>query len=376
MLIKEANKTYIKEKFIMNEDNETMNSRSADNSVDDNNYSQEDINNKADSQSEEFYDTYTNKQQKCQIPVGVILFLLVIVALDVISMIRFPKILGEYKIYKTAESRTITGETSLALQELLELAEKYPDSVPIITKNIELSMENGYYDTAGYLYDTYLTGMSLSDSEYDQMDKYSTRLGNYYATYDAVEQIFSTVSNIETMDEIKYEELITSLKALLEEEGLDYAYVYYYLGIIESDIATAKDYMQECYNIDPECFDVRVQLGVMYRRMGDYAEARQYNEEALTKEKLDSGALRSMAIIKMLEEDLESGLSYAEDAYNSDPEGTYVRETYLIALTMNDMKAEAKIIQDEILESGVTLDDDTLKLLNGEITLEDYYVEG
>jgi tetratricopeptide (TPR) repeat protein len=237
-------------------------------------------------------------------------------------------------------------------------------------------MENGYYDTAGYLYDTYLTGMSLSDSEYDQMDKYSTRLGNYYATYDAVEQIFSTVSNIETMDEIKYEELITSLKALLEEEGLDYAYVYYYLGIIESDIATAKDYMQECYNIDPECFDVRVQLGVMYRRMGDYAEARQYNEEALTKEKLDSGALRSMAIIKMLEEDLESGLSYAEDAYNSDPEGTYVRETYLIALTMNDMKAEAKIIQDEILESGVTLDDDTLKLLNGEITLEDYYVEG
>jgi tetratricopeptide (TPR) repeat protein len=376
MLFKEANKTYIKEKFIMNEDNETMNSRSADNSVDDNNYSQEDINNKADSQSEEFYDTSTNKHQKCQIPVGVILFLLVIVALDVISMIRFPKILGEYKIYKTAESRTITGETSLALQELLELAEKYPDSVPIITKNIELSMENGYYDTAGYLYDTYLTGMSLSDSEYDQMDKYSTRLGNYYATYDAVEQIFSTVSNIETMDEIKYEELITSLKALLEEEGLDYAYVYYYLGIIESDIATAKDYMQECYNIDPECFDVRVQLGVMYRRMGDYAEARQYSEEALAKEKLDSGALRSMAIIKMLEGDLESGLSYAEDAYNSDPEGTYVRETYLIALTMNDMKAEAKIIQDEILESGVTLDDDTLKLLNGEITLEDYYVEG
>jgi tetratricopeptide (TPR) repeat protein len=360
----------------MNEDNETMNRSSTDNSAEDYNYSQEDTNNKSERQSDEFSDSSTNKRQKRQIPVWVILFLIVMVALDVICMIRFPNILGKYKVYKTAESRIINGDTSLALDELFGLVEEYPDSVPIITKNIKLSMENGYYDRAGYLYDTYLEGKSLSDSEYNQMDSYITRLESYYATYDAVELIFSTVSNIETMDVLQYEELIANLKALLQEEGQDYAYVYYYLGIMESDIETAKDYMQKCYNIDPECFDVRVQLGVMYRRVGDYAKAKQYSEEVLIKDKLDTGALRSMAIIKMLEGNLESGLSYAEDAYNSNPEDTYVRETYLITLTMNDKKAEAKIILDEILELAGTLDDDTIKLLNGEMTLEEYYVEG
>lgn len=331
----------------MSEDNETMN----DGSVDEN-------------------------APKFQIPLWVILFLLVIVVLDVGCMIKFPNILSQYKVYKTAESRTKNGETLLAVNELNALVEEHPNSIPIITKSIELSMESGYYDSAGYLYDTYLTGKSLSNSEYSKMDGYYMRLEKYYATYDAIEQIFSKEPNGETTDEINYEELKSNLRALLEENGQDYAYVNYYLGLIETDVETAKDYMQKCYDIDPEIFDTRVQLGVMYRSLGDYEKAKQYNEKALIKESSDSGALRSMAILYMLEGDLESGLKFAQDAYNSNSEGAYVRETYLIALTMNGKKAEAKMLQDEIIKINGTLDDDTIKLLEGEITLEDYYVKG
>ncbi|MGB8451672.1 MAG: hypothetical protein WCD89_05000 [Anaerocolumna sp.] len=70
-----------------------------------------------------------------------------------------------------------------------------------------------------------------------------------------------------------------------------------------------------------------------------------------------------------------SGLNLVKDAYISDPEGIYVRETYLIALSMNGMEAEAEKMKDEMIESEGALDDDTLKLLNGNIALENYYVE-
>ncbi len=359
----------------MNGDNGYMNGWSADGITVDYNASQEDTNNKSDSQYESFNETSTIRRNKLQVPVWIILFLIFMVALDVICMIRFPKILSDYKVYKKAESRITKGETLLAITDLYDLAERYPDSTPILTKSIKLSMENGYYDIAGYLMDTYLTGKSLSDSEYELMDRYYTQLECYYTTYDMIEQLFSTVSNTDTVNEVEYEELKVSLEALLQEDGQDYASIYYYLGIIESDPKAAQNYMQNCYNTDPECFDVRVQLGALYRRMGDYATAEQYNKEALAKEKTDSGALRSMAILKMLEGELESGLNLAEDAYNSYSDGTYVRETYLIALSMNGMEAEAEKIKDEIIKSAGALDDDTLKLLNGEITLENYYVE-
>lgn len=359
----------------MNGDNDKMNGWPADDSAGDYDDSWKDTNDKSESQYEGFTETSTIRRNRFRLPVWIILFLIFIVILDVVSMIRFPSILSDYKVYKKAESRISNGETSLALNDLYELAEKYPDSTPILTKSIKLCMENGYYDNAGYLMDTYVAGKSLSDSEYELMDRYYKRLDSYYTTYDAIEQLFSTVSDPDTVSGEEYDKLKTSLESLLKEDGQDYAFIYYYLGSIESDTKTNINYLQNCYNTDPECFDVRVQLGVLYRRMGDYETAEKYNKEALEKEKMDSGALRSMAILRMLEGDYESGLNLVKDAYKSDPEGTYVRETYLIALSMNGMEAEAEKIKDEMKESDSGLDDDTLMLLNGDITLENYYVE-
>ncbi len=339
-----------------------------------------DTNNKSESQYEDFQyegfdETSTTRRNNFRIPVWIILFLIFIVILDVVSMTRFPGILSDYKLYKKAESRISNGETSLTLSELYDLAEQYPDSTPIQIKSIELSMENGYYDMAGYLMDTYLAGKSLSDSEYERMDRYYTRLESYYHTYDAIEQLFSTVSDPNTLSGEKYDELKARLESMLEEDGQDDAFIYYYLGRITSDAAATKNYLQKCYDTDPECFDIRVQLGVLYRRMGDYEAAEKYNKEALAKDKMDSGALRSMAILKMLEGDPKSGLNLAEDAYHSEPDGTYVRETYLIALNMNGMEAEAEKMKNEIIGAVGALDDDTVMLLNGEITLENYYIE-
>lgn len=53
-----------------------------------------------------------------------------------------------------------------------------------------------------------------------------------------------------------------------------------------------------------------------------------------------------------------------------------IRETYLIALHFNDLIEEAQVIKNEIIELQGQLEEETQKLLEGEITLEEYYVEG
>ncbi|MGB8451673.1 MAG: hypothetical protein WCD89_05005 [Anaerocolumna sp.] len=127
----------------MNEDNEKMNGWPADDSAGDYNDSWKDTNEKSESQYEGFHETSTIRRNRFRLPVWIILFLIFIVVLDVVSMIRFPNILSDYKVYRKAESRISNGETSLALSDLYELAEKHPDSTPILTQSIKLCMDNG-----------------------------------------------------------------------------------------------------------------------------------------------------------------------------------------------------------------------------------------
>lgn len=311
---------------------------------------------------------------KFRVPVGIIVFLVTVIALDLICMIRFPKVLADYKIFALAEERIDNGETSLAINELYDLAEKHQKSVPIMVKLVDLSMENGYYDMAGYAIDTYLVGKSISDSEYNRIDGYYEKLENYYATYDAIEKIVSSMTDQDTSDETYYDNIKTQLLSLLQEEGQDYAYVYYYLGLVEEDKVAARDYLLLSYENDPNCFDARAQLSIMSRRLGDIEGAKQYALEALDMDKQDTTALRAMATIALVEGDLEKGLQYAEDAYNIYPDGGYIRDTYAIALYANGREEDSKRITDEITASGLTLEEDTIQFLNGEMTLEEYYI--
>ena len=45
-------------------------------------------------------------------------------------------------------------------------------------------------------------------------------------------------------------------------------------------------------------------------------------------------------------------------------------------IAFNDLIEEAQVIKNEIIELQGQLEEETQKLLEGEITLEEYYVEG
>ncbi|CRZ35485.1 hypothetical protein DFR55_1431 [Herbinix hemicellulosilytica] len=311
---------------------------------------------------------------KLKVPLPVILFLGTIIIVSVISLIKFPGILKDYRTFKTAKERVEYGETSQVLNDLHILTEKYPESLPIIIRTIEQSLENGYYEYAAYVHDTYMVGKKLTNAEYQWVETYTSWLDKYFYTTDQVNAIINQALDYSDEETIR-QEIIYNLIGLLFDENINHAVVNYFLGLYEYNTEYAINYFMDCYRDDPECYDVRVQLGNRYRRAGDYENALLYIYEALAKDKRDAGALRALSIIHMLKGDFAEGLKAAQEAYNYNPDGNYIRETYMIALNFNGNNKEAEAIKNEIIELNGQLDLDTLSLLNGDLTLEEYYLD-
>ncbi|MDK2807352.1 MAG: hypothetical protein PWP24_81 [Clostridiales bacterium] len=316
------------------------------------------------------------ESMRFHVPMRIVVAFIAIILLDLFCMIRFPSVVKEYKIYKKAEQRMEQGYTSAALRDLYEVAENHTNSIPILVKLVRLSMRSGNYDMAGYIFDTYLVGKDLEENVYNEMDSYYNQLNAYYTTYDAVSAIYETYDTSTSGDtnDRAIINLNADLQNLLKEDGMNQAFVHYYLANSSINLEDALNEYLACYQLDSECNDVRVQLAIIYRRMGELDKARQYAEEALKIDVEDSGAWRAMATIALVDGNLTDGLEDAKKAYELEPDGIYIRDTYLVALHVNNQAEQEKVIKDEMLKADERLDADMESLLKGETTLTEYYI--
>ncbi len=310
------------------------------------------------------------------VPIWVLLFLVISLLLTGVSMVRFPKVFGEYRIYVKAEQRMREGETSDALNDLLGVVETHPNSVPLIVKLIDLSMEAGYYDSAAYALNEFLAGKELNDTQYARMMRHTERLEAYFLTYDVLDNLFADMAEMteEEASQQQIEDICEALKSLLYDENQDQAMLYYYLATFSQSSEEYYTYIKQGYELDPELFDIRVQLGNAARTNGYTEEAKEYLLEALAKDKKDSGALRGLAVLSLLAGDAEEGLEYAMEAYELYPDGTYVRDTCLIALHVNGKSEEEAAMLAEIQEIEGELEEDTKQFLEDACTLQEYYI--
>ncbi|PKM72010.1 MAG: hypothetical protein CVU91_10995 [Firmicutes bacterium HGW-Firmicutes-16] len=73
--------------------------------------------------------------------------------------------------------------------------------------------------------------------------------------------------------------------------------------------------------------------------------------------------------------DKEDGLDLAYQAFEQDPDGLFIRDTYIVALHENDKSDETDAQIKEYLAKGNTLDEDTQAYLDGKISLRDLYID-
>ena len=300
----------------------------------------------------------------------------VVILLAALTFATSMKGLNNLSAYHKSKGMAEDGYIITVLDNLLYILEENPQNKNLAIRLADLGMKYAYYDYAAYAIDNYLAGKEVSDSEYDKLTSYIRKLDAYYATYDLYEEIgekiLSNAANTEDTDKI-LEEFRRELSEYIGEGGYDQALLYYYLGYMSIDEKERISYLQECISRNPYFYDAQAQIATYYRRNGELEKARRQLEEIYQVNKEDYAVLRSYATLELVEGNLAQGLDYASQAYAIYPEGDYVIDTYIVALAANGMMEEAQRLVEQY-EKDYMFDDDLYDFLDGNMTLEEYYI--
>ena len=314
------------------------------------------------------------EQIRYPFPKLMIPIVLVVLAVIALAMARTPKVIKYYKIYSQAERQASEGEIYPVLQNLMEVMEAYPGSVPVAEEMIELAMEYGYYDAAAYFLNEYLVGKEVSDNTYSKIMGYTYKLDRFYNTSDQMEVIAAEVLS-ENPDTPPYDMLKERLSELLEDDDYDKTLLYYYLASFTEDQKEARGYLEESVKADSRFNEPLVLLGTNMRRSGDFEGAKECYEKVYSRDHHDAGALRALGILCLLEGEKERGLELVNRAYEENPELAYVKETLIIACLENGDNSKAEEYQAQFENEGTEFDEEFGGYLSGRVSLHDYYVD-
>lgn len=312
------------------------------------------------------------EQIKYPISKAFILLGIGLAVLIAVALINFPKSFTDYAIYKTAEEKADDGYVDETLSSLEEVIKRHPDTTDIVVTSVDIAMESGNYDYAGYVLDTYLYGKEVSDSVYNNLNGYINKIDSIYNVYDAYTEFGNNMDKELSEDEIiKY--FKENLVGLLNDDQYDKATVYYYLYSFANDNNEGKEYLRKCIEEDPKLLEPKVHLANAYRREGNINEAKNILNDVIMKERSHAGAKRGLAIVNMLEGNYKEAVELARSAYEKNKDYPYVYETLAIALYFDGQVEESNKILEEFKAAGNEIEEDTKEILSGKLTLKQYY---
>lgn len=266
-----------------------------------------------------------------------------------------------------------------SLDSMLEELEKNPDNIQMAITLTDIAMKYSYPDYAAYAIDNYLVDQYVSDEEYDRITGYIEELEKYYDTVDMVNIYWEMASSLYEEEDIEIDpmeilqEYHDNLMSDLGDDYYDQALIYYDLYYACTDEEEQIQHLKDCVALNPYNFDAQAQLAVYYRSHREFDQAREILQKTYAVNKEDYTVLRAFATLELVEGNVLQGLTYAKSAYEIYPEGTYVTDTYLIALMANNRMEEAEELIQQWEEAGYEFDDDFYAFQRGEMTLEEYY---
>lgn len=267
-----------------------------------------------------------------------------------------------------------------SLDSMVEELEKNPDNIQMAITLTDVAMKYSYPDYAAYAIDNYLVDQYVSDEEYDRITGYIEELEKYYDTVDLVNFYWEMASvpyeeDADVDIEAIFQEYHDNLMSDLGNDYYDQSLIYYDLAYACMDDEEQFQHLKDCVALNPYNFDAQAQLAVTYRSRGEFDQARKILKESYAVNHEDYTILRAYATLELVEGNLAEGLSYAESAYDIYPEGTYVTDTYLVALMANDRAEEAEELIREWEDSGYIFDGDFYAFQRGDMTLKEYYTK-
>ena len=315
-----------------------------------------------------------NEMIKYPIPKIFILLGIVILGLIVFSLLELPKDLKDFKIYRKAEDKISEGKVNEALDDLEKLIKKYPDSDDMPMDAVKYAMENGKYSYAIDIINNSLYGKELMDVEVEKIESYYDILEPYRLTENAYYKI------LEELDySLSYEEQNNSIKnSLLALEGDVNQYkplLYYLIGVCCTDYDEASQYLVKSLSLDGNLIESRIELAKILICKNQIDEAEVAYNAILKKESDNYEAKSNMAVVYLLKGDNKKAVELAYEAYElCDPKEYCVSETLIVALSIDGQADKAQQYINELKELGYDLNEDAKRLIDNQISLEQYYI--
>ena len=319
------------------------------------------------------------RQQKIKlsIPISIRLFLIVVCAVFLFSMVMFVTVISDYRDYVHAGRHMQAREYMFAFEKYRAILARYDFSVPLMLKTAEAAMGAQYTGYLAEVIDDYLVDKTLSEAEYRKGMEYVKFLNKYFDTYDEVDDIFNGVYEIfDPGEDLATVSLYirVRLEELLLTENPDRTYIYFLLGNMAPDLETALKYYKLSVEQDPRWTYTYTFYGTALRRIGEFEQAKQVYLKALELNACDALSWRGLGVLQQLEGDKKQGLESIRYAHEIEPYGLYVPEALIIALIENGLRDEAMAYLDTIVYDGFQIEDDLRDYLDGVISIEQYYL--
>lgn len=315
-------------------------------------------------------------RKKMNIPLRIIFFLVVICAIFILSIIKLPPVLSDYRNFLKAEENMNDKEFSLAYKKYITLLEKYNSSLMLAYRTADAAMNAQYFYELNETYNKYLAGKDVSDEQYAKAVEYVDLLDIYIKTLDELQKIKGGIDEkiITENPEEASRIFTTKLKELLENKEMDKTLIYYYLGNISEDFEEALEYMKKATEYDSRFTYPLAYYGNALRSGGKYGEARETYQKALNLNATDALAIRGLSILYLLEGEKKLALEKVRYAYELEPEGLYIADALVITLYENSLKEEADALLKSMTDKGFVIPEDLAKYLDGTTNVKEYYV--
>ena len=281
------------------------------------------------------------------------------------------------KLYKDMADE---GKVITAMDSMVEILESEPQNYEMAITLADVAMEYDYPDYVSWAIGNFLLGKEeyITEKEIDRLNEYVDEINLYYDTDELTSSICEEVyESMEDPAEDYYAMMLLchdGIAAYIGNDDYDQALLEYQCFYFCTDPEEQLEHLENCIAANENYYDAQAQLAVYYRRNGDLDKARKILSAVYKKNCEDYAVLRAYAALELTEGNMADALSYAKEAYEMYPEGSYVADTYIIALLANGQIEEADALIKEWEESGYYFEEDFYSYYNGEMTLEEYYI--
>lgn len=319
------------------------------------------------------------REELIKLKIPPIFYVLAVFVLFLMAFTAIPSMRGFVNVfsYESAKDNSEEGYVITAMDNLVSILEESPDNTDVAIELTDLAMKYSYYEYAAYAIDNFLAGKEVSDKVYYRINSYVDELDLYYDTIELSDEIWEEIfagwdeeEDFSGLMELYCEKV----SAYIGNSKYDQAQLYYCLGSMTQDEEQRTAYLEECVDINPCYYGAWAQIAVYYRRQGELDRAREILEAVYETNKEDYSILRAYATLELAEGNVEDGLYYARKAYELYPEGSYVVDTYAVALVASDRMEEAGELVSEYEDDEYYFDEEFYDFLDGKVTLEDYYI--